>query len=30
VYALGPQFKVSPAADFYAEVKVLLGEAAVS
>jgi len=30
VYALGPQFKVTPAADFYAEVKVLLGEAAVS
>lgn len=30
VYALGPQFKVSPAPDFYAEVKVLLGEAAVS
>ena len=30
VYALGPSFKVTPAPDFYAEVKVLLGEAAVS
>jgi DNA polymerase-3 subunit alpha len=28
-YAFGPQFKVSPAPDFYAEVKVLLGEGAV-
>ncbi|HEY2328132.1 MAG TPA: DNA polymerase III subunit alpha [Gaiellaceae bacterium] len=30
VYALGPAFKVSPAPDFYAELKMLLGEAAVS
>jgi len=30
VLALGPAFKVSPAPDFYAEVKVLLGEGAVS
>jgi DNA polymerase-3 subunit alpha len=29
VYALGPQFKVKPAPDFYAEVKMLLGETAV-
>jgi DNA polymerase-3 subunit alpha len=28
--ALGPAFKVSPAPDFYAEIKVLLGEAAVA
>jgi DNA polymerase-3 subunit alpha len=28
-FAFGPQFKVSPAPDFYAEVKVLLGESAV-
>jgi DNA polymerase-3 subunit alpha len=30
VYALGPQFKVKPAPDFYAEVKALLGDAALS
>jgi DNA polymerase-3 subunit alpha len=29
VYAFGPQYKVKPAADFYAEVKMLLGESAV-
>jgi DNA polymerase-3 subunit alpha len=29
-YALGPAFKVSPAPDFYAEVRVLLGESSVS
>jgi DNA polymerase III subunit alpha len=29
-YAFGPQFRVSPAPDFYAEVKVLLGEGAVA
>jgi DNA polymerase-3 subunit alpha len=29
-YALGPAFKVRPAPDFYAEVKGLLGEAAVT
>jgi DNA polymerase III subunit alpha len=28
-YAFGPQFRVRPEADFYAEVKALLGEAAV-
>jgi len=30
VYAFGPQYKVKPAPDFYAEVKMLLGEAAVA
>jgi DNA polymerase-3 subunit alpha len=30
VYAFGPQFKVKPAPDFYAEVKMLLGESAVA
>jgi DNA polymerase-3 subunit alpha len=30
VYAFGPQFKVQPAPDFYAEVKMLLGESAVA
>jgi DNA polymerase-3 subunit alpha len=30
VYALGPQFKVKPVPDFYAEVKMLLGETAVA
>jgi DNA polymerase-3 subunit alpha len=30
VYAFGPQYKVKPAADFYAEVKMLLGESAVA
>jgi DNA polymerase-3 subunit alpha len=30
VYAFGPQFKVAPAPDFYAEVKMLLGESAVA
>ena len=30
VYAFGPQFKVKPAPDFYAEVKTLLGESAVA
>ncbi|HEV2590876.1 MAG TPA: DNA polymerase III subunit alpha [Gaiellaceae bacterium] len=29
-YAFGPQFRVSPAPDFYAEVKMLLGEGAVA
>jgi DNA polymerase-3 subunit alpha len=30
VYAFGPKFKVKPAPDFYAEVKMLLGESAVA
>jgi DNA polymerase-3 subunit alpha len=30
VYAFGPQFRVEPVPDFYAEVKMLLGEAAVA
>jgi DNA polymerase-3 subunit alpha len=30
VYALGPQYRVRPVPDFYAEVKMLLGEAAVA
>jgi DNA polymerase-3 subunit alpha len=30
VYAFGPQFRVKPAPDFYAEVKMLLGESAVA
>ncbi|MFL5928546.1 MAG: DNA polymerase III subunit alpha [Gaiellaceae bacterium] len=30
VYAFGPQFKVQPAPDFYAEVKMLLGESAIA
>ena len=30
VYALGPKFRVEPEADFYAEVKALLGEAALA
>jgi len=30
VYAFGPQFRVQPVPDFYAEVKMLLGEAAVA
>ena len=30
VYAFGPQFKVQPAPDFYAEVKMILGESAVA
>jgi DNA polymerase III subunit alpha len=30
VYAFGPQYKVKPAPDFYAEVKMLLGESAVA
>jgi DNA polymerase-3 subunit alpha len=30
VYAFGPQFKVKPAPDFYAEVKMILGESAVA
>ncbi|HZU21080.1 MAG TPA: DNA polymerase III subunit alpha [Gaiellaceae bacterium] len=30
VYAFGPQFKVKPAPDFYAEVKMLLGESAIA
>jgi DNA polymerase-3 subunit alpha len=30
VYAFGPQYKVQPVADFYAEVKMLLGESAVA
>jgi len=30
VYAFGPQYKVQPAPDFYAEVKMLLGESAVA
>ncbi|HZT92411.1 MAG TPA: DNA polymerase III subunit alpha [Gaiellaceae bacterium] len=29
-YAFGPQYKVQPAPDFYAEVKMLLGESAVA
>jgi DNA polymerase III subunit alpha len=29
-YAFGPQFKVKPAPDFYAELKALLGEAALA
>jgi len=29
-YAFGPQYKVKPAPDFYAEVKMLLGESAVA
>jgi DNA polymerase-3 subunit alpha len=29
-YAFGPQFKVQPAPDFYAELKALLGEAALA
>jgi DNA polymerase-3 subunit alpha len=29
-YAFGPDFRVQPAADFYAEVKSLLGEAAIA
>ncbi|HEY8646065.1 MAG TPA: DNA polymerase III subunit alpha [Gaiellaceae bacterium] len=29
VYAFGPNYKVAPAADFYAEVKMLLGESAI-
>ena len=29
VYAFGPQYKVAPAPDFYAEVKMLLGESAI-
>jgi DNA polymerase-3 subunit alpha len=29
-YAFGPQFKVQPAPDFYAEVKALLGESALA
>ncbi len=29
LYAFGPEYKVRPAPDFYAEVKVLLGESAV-
>jgi DNA polymerase-3 subunit alpha len=29
-YALGPEYSVQPAPDFFAEVKALLGEAAVS
>jgi hypothetical protein len=28
--ALGPDYRVEPAADFFAEVKALLGPAAVS
>jgi DNA polymerase III subunit alpha len=28
-YVLGPQYKVKPVADFFAEAKALLGEAAV-
>jgi DNA polymerase-3 subunit alpha len=28
-YAFGPQYRVKPAPDFYAEVKMLLGESAV-
>jgi hypothetical protein len=28
-YAFGPDFRVQPGADFYAEVKALLGEAAL-
>ncbi len=30
VYAFGPQYKVQPEPDFYAEVKMLLGESAVA
>jgi DNA polymerase III subunit alpha len=30
VYAFGPSYKVQPAPDFYAEVKMLLGESAVA
>jgi DNA polymerase-3 subunit alpha len=30
VYAFGPQFRVKPAPDFYAEVKMILGESAVA
>jgi DNA polymerase-3 subunit alpha len=30
VYAFGPQYKVKPVPDFYAEVKMLLGESAVA
>src|SRR3954465_4403213 len=30
VYAFGPQYRVKPAPDFYAEVKMLLGESAVA
>ncbi len=30
VYAFGPQYKVKPAPDFYAEVKMLLGDASVA
>jgi DNA polymerase-3 subunit alpha len=30
VYAFGPQYQVKPAPDFYAEVKMLLGESAVA
>ena len=30
VYAFGPQFRVQPAADFYAEVRMLLGESAIA
>jgi DNA polymerase-3 subunit alpha len=30
VYAFGPQFKVQPAPDFYAEVRMILGESAVA
>ncbi len=30
VYALGPRFRVEPAADFYAEVRALLGESALA
>ena len=30
IYAFGPQFKVQPAPDFYAEVKMLLGESSVA
>ena len=30
VYAFGPQYKVAPAPDFYAEVKMLLGESAIA
>ena len=29
-YAFGPQYKVQPAPDFYAEVKMILGESAVA
>ena len=30
VYAFGPAYRVTPAPDFYAEVKLLLGESAVA